>query len=102
MIPTGVYTHNGESTNFSSDVPISQLTTNGTTTGPSEYVLKAGIVDKDKPQEMDPKNALSILRARLTNLQDQVNSFLTTKMVNDQISKETETKLLDGADSDSD
>lgn len=61
--------------------------TNGRTTGPSDYVLNAGQVDKDKPSDpkMDPLNPnsptyLSQLRMQLTGLQDDINDFLTEQM----------------------
>lgn len=62
-------------------------TTNGRTTGPSEYVLNAGQVDRDRPSDpkMDPVNPdvptyLSQLRMQLTGLQDDINEFLTKQM----------------------
>jgi protein GON7 len=111
LYPQGEY-RNGETTKVFSttDTPISQLTTNGQTTGPSEYVLNAGIVDKDRPSEFNPQNPVSVLRARLTVLQDEVNGWLTEEMQreasesagNGAAVEEIEKKLLDGADSDSD
>lgn len=62
-------------------------TTNGRTTGPSDYVLNAGQIDRDKPSDpkMDPTNPdvptyLSQLRMQLTGLQDDINEFLTKQM----------------------
>lgn len=62
-------------------------TTEGKTTGPSDYVLKAGQIDRDKPSgpRVDPKDAdsftyLSKLRMALTGLQDDINEFLTERM----------------------
>lgn len=62
-------------------------TTNGRTTGPSDYVLNAGQIDRDKPS--DPKmddthpglpTPLSQLRMQLTGIQDDINEFLTKQM----------------------
>lgn len=62
-------------------------TTNGKTTGPSDYVLNAGQIDRDKPSDpkMDPSNSevptyLSKLRMELTGVQDDINEFLTKQM----------------------
>lgn len=100
-----------------SDHPESHHTTNGRTTGPSQFVLDAGAVDKDMPSE--PKDTyLGGLRAKVTTLQDDLNEFLTERMqlessnsiVKDansdnsktqQQEEEFEKKLLDGADEDS-
>lgn len=72
------------------------LTTQGKTTGPSAYVLQAGQIDRDYPS--DPKRNesgdityLSMLRCRLTGLQDDINEFLTTQM-EDVKSKKLKTK----------
>jgi len=58
------------------------LSTNGTTTGPSDYitnVTQGDYTDKNKPTEnKDTKTGR--LRAYVTNLQDQVNIFLTERM----------------------
>ncbi|CAR23952.1 EKC/KEOPS complex subunit GON7 [Lachancea thermotolerans] len=92
-------------------------TTNGTTTGPSAYVLQAGQVDRDKPSE--PKcneqgefTELSILRMALTGLQDDINEYLTQQMEvakNKKLKQDDEqrisgeiNKLLDGGDDDDD
>lgn len=62
-------------------------TTNGKTTGPSDYVLNAGQIDRDKPS--DPKQdinnpgnltLLSNTRMQLTGIQDDINEFLTEQM----------------------
>ncbi|CAI1506720.1 hypothetical protein SEUBUCD646_0J00370 [Saccharomyces eubayanus] len=62
------------------------LTTEGRTTGPSDHVLNAGQIDRDKPSE--PKRVqggtqmtyLGQLRTQLTGLQDDINEFLTERM----------------------
>ncbi|CCK69340.1 chromatin DNA-binding EKC/KEOPS complex subunit GON7 KNAG_0C02290 [Huiozyma naganishii CBS 8797] len=62
-------------------------TTDGVTTRPSDHVLNAGQIDRDKPSE--PKREadgseqftkLSQLRMNLTGLQDDINEFLTEQM----------------------
>ncbi|EDO18538.1 hypothetical protein Kpol_2001p43 [Vanderwaltozyma polyspora DSM 70294] len=62
-------------------------TTNGKTTGPSEWVLNAGQVDVDRPSDPRVKDDvsgeltyLSKLRTNLTGLQDDINEFLTDQM----------------------
>lgn len=77
-------------------------TTNGKTTGPSDYVLNAGQIDRDKPS--DPKEDennkghltyLSNIRAQLTGIQDDINEFLTEQM---EIAKNKRMKKDNGAD----
>ncbi|CCD23071.1 chromatin DNA-binding EKC/KEOPS complex subunit GON7 NDAI_0B00370 [Naumovozyma dairenensis CBS 421] len=76
-------------------------TTNGMTTGPSEHVLNAGQIDRDRPS--DPKllsgsssdvephyTELSKLRMHLTGLQDDINIFLTEQM---ELAKKKKIKL---------
>lgn len=85
-------------------------TTNGRTTGPSDYVLKAGQIDRDKPSDpkMDTTNPgiptyLSQLRMQLTGLQDDINEFLTKQMENAknkrikvEFDKKEKSKLMKG------
>lgn len=85
-------------------------TTNGRTTGPSDYVLKAGQIDRDKPSDpkMDTTNHgiptyLSQLRMQLTGLQDDINEFLTKQMENAknkrikvEFDKKEKSKLMKG------
>lgn len=94
-------------------------TTDGTTTGASEYVLNAGQIDRDRPA--DPKismstgdaTTLSKLRMELTGIQDDINEFLTERMeiaknkklkthsIEDEKRIDNEIKgLLDGGDDD--
>ncbi|CEP64418.1 chromatin DNA-binding EKC/KEOPS complex subunit GON7 LALA0_S11e03664g [Lachancea lanzarotensis] len=90
-------------------------TTNGSTTGPSAYVLQAGQIDKDKPAEAKLNNDgeptfLSKVRMQLTGLQDDINEYLTHRMEtaknkklkqDDELRIKTEIdKLLDGGEED--
>ncbi|SCU96026.1 LAFA_0G03840g1_1 [Lachancea sp. 'fantastica'] len=90
-------------------------TTNGSTTGPSAYVLQAGQIDKDKPAEPKRSNDgeftfLSKVRMQLTGLQDDINEFLTHQMEtakNKKLKQDDELrikseidKLLDGGEDD--
>lgn len=79
------------------------LTTNGKTTGPSEFVLSRGAVDRDRPSDAKDTE-LGLLRCHLTSLQDDINEFLTQRMKEhgDAGEKEFEKKLLDGDDDDDD
>lgn len=77
LIPTAQYTSPDLTKDFTpGDGP---HTTNGKTTGPSDYVLNAGQVDKDASTESLGTN-LGQLRAELTTIQDKVNIFLTERM----------------------
>lgn len=102
MFPTASYSSPSLSKEFTT-AHHQNHTTNGRTTGPSQFVLDAGAVDKDMPSE--PKDThLGRLRAQVTTLQDDLNEFLTQRMntgPNDK-EQELEKKLLDGADEDSD
>ncbi|KAH3680636.1 hypothetical protein WICMUC_000193 [Wickerhamomyces mucosus] len=74
----------------------SQLSTIGITSGPSEYVK----IDRDQPSEAKD-TFYGKLRCKITNLQDQLNIFLTEQMgkeKNDKDIVELEKKLLDGND----
>ncbi|AAS52541.1 AEL144Wp [Eremothecium gossypii ATCC 10895] len=85
--PTATYcTPEGDSHAFTvvPDAP-RYRTTDGTTSGPSAYVLQAGQIDRDRPSppKLDAQGeptALSRLRMHLTGLQDDINSFLTAEM----------------------
>lgn len=81
-------------------------TTNGKTTQISDIVIKAGGQDRDKPSNAED-TPLGQLRAKLTTLQDQINTFLTERMNNEKNrsneENELERKLLDeGVDEESD
>lgn len=54
--------------------------TNGKTTGPSDYVINAGMKE-DQDKSSDPADTnLGAMRAELTSLQDKINIFLTDEM----------------------
>lgn len=71
-------------------------TTNGKTSGPSDYVLNAGQVDKDIPAEATDA-PLGQLRAKMTTLQDKINIFLTERMKNSS-DKDVDMEKLIGED----
>lgn len=80
--------------------------TDGKTTRISDIVILAGGEDRDKPSEARDTQ-LGSLRAQLTTVQDQLNVFLTAKMLNkrklDEAENDIEKRLLDdGVDEDSD
>ena len=82
-----------------------QHSTNGRTTGPSQFVLEAGAIDRDMPSP-GSNSPMGTLRAKVTTLQDDINDFLTERMGVETMEKrgkeeEYEKKLLDGADDDS-
>lgn len=99
LIPTAEYVSPSDRQSFHpGDGP---HTTYGETTQLSDFVMKAGGEDRDKPS--DAKDTpYGHLRARLTTLQDQINKFLTDKMKQDKIEdNEIERRILDeGVDED--
>lgn len=110
MPPSAVYKTNGLQHEFTTDVPRDELTTEGKTTGPSEFVMSKGATDRDKPSEAKD-SAMGLLRCQVTRLQDDINEFLTRRMQQEASSKgdgitkeqeaeELEKQLLDGADED--
>lgn len=107
--PTATYSSPTISKEFNTaDHPDSHHTTNGRTTGPSQFVLDAGAVDKDMPTEAKD-TYLGRLRAQVTTLQDDLNEFLTERMkaeADDKLAREKQEEfekiLLDGDDEDSD
>lgn len=79
-------------------------TTDGNTTRISDVVISAGGEDRDKPTPA-LKTPLGSLRAQLTTIQDQLNVFLTEKMLNKRKHEDddVERRILDeGIDEDSD
>lgn len=103
MPPSVTYTSPGNTTHTFTPLPSG---TNGTTTGPSSFVLSKGAVDRDAPSEARD-TPLGLLRCQLTSLQDQVNEFLTARMeqegktqgkTQDKKESEAEKQLLDGGD----
>lgn len=103
--PSATYTSPSSTQEFTtSSIPPAELTTRGSTTGPSDFVLSKGAVDKDAPSE-HKDTYLGVLRAQVTNLQDQINVYLTERMriqKEEEKESEMEKKLLDGGDDDSD
>jgi protein GON7 len=102
--PSASYHAPTASRQFITDIPVGELTTDGKTTGPSEFVLSKGAVDKDKPSE-HKGTPMGLLRCRITHLQDDINEYLTKRMKEQEGNKEEqefEKKLLDGGDSDED
>ncbi len=81
LLPTAKYSSSDINKEFSVD-STKPLTTNGTTTGPSDYIInltQGDYTDKNKPtNNKDTKTGR--LRAYVTDLQDQVNIFLTERM----------------------
>ncbi|CCC71967.1 hypothetical protein NCAS_0I02990 [Naumovozyma castellii] len=105
--PSAIYKHGDElEKHFQVDINNARYkTTNGSTTGPSEHVLNAGQIDRDRPS--DPKlldntessspsyTPLSLLRMQLTGLQDDINIFLTERM---EVAKMKKSKLASDAE----
>ncbi|ODV84017.1 hypothetical protein CANARDRAFT_236872 [[Candida] arabinofermentans NRRL YB-2248] len=104
-LPTAIYTSPDLTRNFHVD-PSKSHTTDGVTTGPSDHVLKAGAIDKDKPSLIPTDAKIGLLRAYLTTLQDDVNLFLTKRMAHDDLNSiegDLERRILDdGVDEDDD
>lgn len=105
--PSAVYTSPSETQPVVFTPGEGPHTTDGKTTQISDIVIKAGGEDRDKPSAAN-NTPLGSLRAQLTTLQDQINGFLTTKMLNkrklDEIADtDLERRILDdGVDEDSD
>lgn len=59
------------------------LSADGTTTGPSPYLIESTngqYLDKDKPAPLDMNSDMGILRGYVTKLQDDINVYLTQKI----------------------
>lgn len=88
LLPNASYTGPKASHDFKVDASNPRyLTTEGRTTGASDYVLNQGHQDLDKPSEpkkIDPNGTeytpLSMLRMHLTGIQDDINEYLTEKI----------------------
>lgn len=79
MIPTAVYTSPNDSTPVEFRPNGGSYTTEGETTKISDVVIRAGGEDRDRPSPAS-NTPLGELRAQLTNVQDQINVFLTERM----------------------
>lgn len=81
LLPTASYHAYGIDKQFTVS-PDAPHTTNGSTTGPSEYLIsvtEGEFVDRDKPSE-SKDTRIGRLRAYVTTLQDDVNRYLTERM----------------------
>lgn len=105
LIPTATYSSPSESRPVEFHPGDGPHSTDGTTTQISDIVIKAGGEDRDKPSAAS-NTPLGGLRAQITTLQDQLNVFLTEKMLNKRKLDEdddVERRILDdGVDEDSD
>lgn len=97
LIPTAHYESPSEPKGYEflpGDGPHSTI---GKTTKISDIVINAGGQDRDTPSEAKD-TPLGQLRARLTTMQDKINTFLTDKMKEEKASKDfknLEKKMLD-------
>lgn len=103
LIPTATYSSPSESLKsfHPGEGPHS---TDGKTTQISDIVINAGGEDRDKPSAAKD-TPLGSLRAQMTTLQDQLNVFLTAKMLNKRKLEDDDVErriLDDGVDEDSD
>ncbi|CCH42975.1 hypothetical protein BN7_2521 [Wickerhamomyces ciferrii] len=97
--PSAIYSNPSTTKHFTIN-KTDKHTTNGKTTGPSQFVLDAGIIDKDQPSTPN-QTYLGDLRSQVTTLQDDLNEFLTERMQRENsIGKEEEWEktLLDGGE----
>ena len=84
--PTALYTNTNNETEtkeFTVSKDVSNLSSDGTTTGPSPYLLESTngeYIDKDKPAPLNLGNPMGVLRGQVTDLQDQINVFLTERI----------------------
>lgn len=95
LIPTASYSSPDLKKTF--EPGVGPHSTNGKTTGPSDHVLGAGMIDKDTNSEASNSN-LGSLRAQLTTVQDKVNNFLTERM---KVGGEAEIGVTESSDEDS-
>ncbi|GMM37231.1 chromatin DNA-binding EKC/KEOPS complex subunit [Saccharomycopsis crataegensis] len=79
LIPSAVYHSNTSQTTIKLEPGPGPHSTIGKTSGPSDYVMNAGMVDKDVPSAPSSTN-LGALRSQLTSLQDVINLYLTDRM----------------------
>ncbi|ODV63017.1 chromatin DNA-binding EKC/KEOPS complex subunit GON7 [Ascoidea rubescens DSM 1968] len=98
--PFAIYYNIGEAIEKRIEVGDGPHFTKGKTSGPSDFVLKAGIKDKDKPSEAKD-SCLGKLRSELTTLQDKINVYLTERMAsnssgNNNEEAKFEKEILDG------
>lgn len=91
--PSAQYTAPGVNKSFTTNgVPLDSLTSNGSTSGPSPYLLQSTngtYVDKDKPSDLNLDSSMGRLRGYVTKLQDDINVYLTERI------KETGNDALD-------
>lgn len=85
LLPSAEYTHDGEESAHkvfqAVKTDFSNLSTQGKTNGPSDYLVNSSPdwVDRDVPSE-PTDTPYGRLRCHLTTLQDEVNGFLTERM----------------------
>ena len=66
-----------------SEVDKKQLSSNGTTTGPSPYLIECTngtYEDRDMPSELNLSSPMGVLRGHVTRLQDEINVYLTERI----------------------
>lgn len=84
VLPSAEYVSEDVSVKFTlGDVPKTALSSDGTTTGPSPYLLESTggqYVDKDKPAALRLDTEMGVLRGYVTRLQDDINVFLTKRI----------------------
>lgn len=82
--PSAQYTATDVSKSFSVEgIPKDSLTSNGSTSGPSPYLLQSTngtYVDKDKPSDLNLDSPMGVLRGYVTKLQDDINIYLTERI----------------------
>ena len=83
-LPSAKYVAGETTATFTVDgLAPAELTADGTTTGPSPYLLESTggqYVDKDRPAALSVDTAMGVLRGYVTRLQDDINVYLTKRI----------------------
>lgn len=86
MTPSAEYIAKDTSKIFTlENVDKSKLSSDGSTTGPSPYLLEVTngtYEDKDKPAPLNLESPMGVLRGHITQLQDDINVYLTERIKN--------------------
>lgn len=94
LLPSAVYSAPDVTKNFKVD-PSKPHSVNGKTTGPSDYLIQVTdgtYNDKDKPSE-NKDTRIGRLRTYITDLNDQVNVFLTERLEKEKLERKRQKKL---------
>lgn len=84
MTPSAEYTAEDTAVIFTlENIDKSKLSSDGTTTGPSPYLIESTngtYEDRDKPAPLNLESSMGVLRGYITQLQDDINIYLTERI----------------------